>query len=206
MGRNPLTLPGYAEARAALLKATGLGSTQTPPLKAPLDVEGHPIPEPIDPHEEGRPAFLPGGRGSEWHGVEPRRYDDTDAEGFGSGTVDVIYDTAPKGGTVIDVRVISDAAEQIKAWRAAQTIAPVAGGAPQQIVNRMRNRTSLKIQNLHTTDGVWVSHDANLTAFNGWFIASGDDLTLNSTEAVYALSNSVNMIPIALLTEFTQEA
>jgi hypothetical protein len=206
---NPFVpvMPSFAEVREALIKATrGAGFTfQTPPPPPPQTPEGHDIPEPLDTEEEGRPAFIPY-RGGEFHGVEPPAHMVPDAEGYGPGTVDVVYDEQPPGHGAIDVRVISDDKEQLHAWRTNQLLAPAAGNPPQQIASRQRNRTKLKIKNVSTTDGVWIGPAAEVSAFNGYYLAPGDDETLNSTESVYALGNGPNLVAVCVLTEFVQEA
>jgi hypothetical protein len=204
----PVALPSYAELRERLVKATrGAGfPVQTPQPPPPETAEGEPIPEPYDPIAEGRQAYLPY-RGTEMHGVaspDPTVFED--AEGYGPGTVPVVYDETPKGGTVIDVRLVSDSAEQLAAWRVNQFTAPAAGNPPANIASRQRNRTKLQIKNLATVDGVWIGPSAELSAFNGWLLKAGEEVTLSSTETVYALANGANIVPVALLTEFTQEA
>ncbi len=203
----PVTMPGYSEVRERLLKvARGLASTQSPEPLPPVTPEGGVIPEPVDPQMEGRQRYFPY-RGIETHGVpSPDPTVTEDAEGYGKGTVDVVYDETPKGGAVIDVRVISDSAEQLKAWRVNQLTVPPAGNPPAMIASRQRERTKLEIKNMSTTDGMWISPESNVSAFNGYFLAAGASQTLSSTEAVYALSNSAALVPVCMLTEFTQEA
>lgn len=204
MAGNPL-LPSAAQVRSAAIKFLGVASTQTPPLSVPVDQEGAAGVDAIDPRMEGHQAYFDY-RGVETHGVPSPDYQHEDAEGYGPGHVDVIYDEKPKGGSVIDVRVIEDSAEQIAAWRGAQTVAPAAGGAALDIVNRMRNRTKLTLTNNHPTDGVWLGDGPSVSAYNGYYLMPGKDLTLSSTEQVFAISNTANAIPISVLTEYTQEA
>lgn len=203
----PVALPSFSQLREAMVKATkGAGfQFQTPPPPPPVDPEGKKIPAPLEPHEEGRQRYNPY-RGGEFHGVAPGKPIEQDAEGYGSGTIDVVWDETPPGGTVIDVRVISDDAEQLHAWRVNQYVAPPAGNPPVNIANRMRNRTKLQIKNMSATDGLWIGPDPELTAFNGYFIDPGDEVPLSSTEAVYALGNGPNLVPVCLMYEFTQEA
>lgn len=182
-------------------------SFQTPPPPPPVTPEGEDIPEPVEPHEEGRQRYLPY-RGTEMHGVNsPDPTMVPDAEGYGPGTVDVIYDELPQGGTVLDVRVIPpDSAETLAAWRVNQLTAPPAGNPPQNIAGRNRSRTSLKIKNMSATDGIWVGPAAELSAFTGYLIDPHGELTLSSTETVFAVANSANVVAVCTLTEFTQEA
>jgi hypothetical protein len=205
---NPM-LPSFAQVRAAMMKATGGAgfSFQMPPVPPPETPEGERIPDPIDPQAEGRQSYL-AYRGTEMHGVEsPDPTMAPDAEGYGPGTVDVIYDDEPRGGHVLDVRVIPpDSAETLAAWRVNQLTAPPAGNPPQNIAGRNRSRTSLKIKNMSATDGIWVGPTAELSAFNGYLIEPHGDLTLSSTESVFALANSASVVAVCTLSEFTQEA
>jgi hypothetical protein len=200
---NPFVpvMPSFTELREGFMRVTkGAGAQfQTPPPPAPVNPEGETIPAPQDPQEEGRQRYL-AYRGIETHGVIAT--DSTmvpDAEGYGPGTVDVVYDETPKGGATID-------AEQLHAWRVNQLTAPAAGNPAQQIASRARNRTKLQIKNMSPTDGLWIGPAAELTAFNGYLIDAGDEVTLSSTEQVFALANGPNMVAVCVLTEFTQVA
>lgn len=204
----PVAMPSWPELREALQKTLrGAGTAyQTPPPPPPETPEGAPIPEPVEPHTEGRQRYLPY-RGTEFHGVEsPDPTMREDAEGYGAGTVDVVYDESPKGGTILDVRVIADDAEQLQSWFANQFTAPPAGNPPQQIVSRQRSRTALTIKNMSNTDAVWLGPDASVSAFASYRLDPGQDLSLSSTEAVYALANGPNLVPVCVLMEFTQKA
>jgi hypothetical protein len=208
MATNPLIgpLPSWGQVREAAIKALRAPDSRTPPPPPPQDVEGDPIPEPLDPLMEGRQAFNPY-RGTEFHGVEnPDGRQIPDAEGYGPGTVDVIYDEEPKAGTIIPVRVVTDAAVQIKAWRAFQTLAPAAGNPPAQIVGQDRSRQSVKVKNMSTTDDLWVGSDANLSAFNGYRVTPDDELSMGTTEAVYATGNGPGACPVCIVTEYSLEA
>jgi hypothetical protein len=206
MARNPI-MPAYVDWRELLMKATkGAGfQFQTPPPPPPQTAEGRDIPEPDQPDMEGRPAYLPY-RGNEMHGVEPPPAMTPEPQGYGAGTVDVVYDETPPGHGVIDVRVITDDKEQLHDWRSNQLLAPAAGNPPQGIASRQRNRTKLQIKNVSTTDGLWIGPNAEVSAFNGYYLAPGEDVTLNSTESVFALGNGPNLVPVCVLTEFTQQA
>jgi hypothetical protein len=204
----PVALPSWPQFREALQKSLrGAGTAyQTPPPPPPQTPEGKDIPEPVDPQTEGRQRYF-AYRGTETHGVEspdPTLFED--AEGYGAGTIDVVYDETPKGGTVLDVRVIADDAEQLQSWLANQFVAPPAGNPPQMIVSRQRNRTALKVKNMSPTDSVWLGPDANVSAFASYRLDPGEDLTLSSTEAVFALANGPNLVPVCVLSEFTQPA
>lgn len=204
----PVALPSFGQVREAVVRATrgaGFSVTTTPP-PLPETAEGEPIAAPSDPVMEGRQPYFPY-RGTETHGVvSPDPTVLEDAEGYGPGTVDVIYDESPKGGTVIDVRVISDSAEQLAAWRVNQFTAPAVGNPPIGIASRQRNRTKLEIKNLSDVVGVWIGPEAELSAFNGYYLGPGEDVTLSSTEPVYALANGPDPVAVCLLSEFTQEA
>jgi hypothetical protein len=204
----PVAMPSWPEFRAALQGALrGAGTQyQTPAPPPPVTPEGEEIPGAVDPQMEGRQRYLPY-RGTEMHGVpSPDPTVHEDAEGYGAGTVDVVYDEKPKGGTILDVRVIADDAEQLQSWLANQFTAPPAGNPPQMIVSRQRNRTALKIKNMSNTDAVWVGPDANVSAFASYRLDPSDELSLSSTEAVYALANGPNLVPVCVLSEYTQPA
>lgn len=204
----PVALPSWPQVRETLIRTMrGAGvQFQTPPPPPPEDPEGKPVPEPLDPQAEGRQPYL-AYRGTEMHGVpSPDPTVHEDAEGYGAGTVDVVYDETPKGGTVLDVRIIADDAEQLQAWRANQFTAPPAGNPPQMIVSRQRNRTALTIKNMSPTDAIWIGPTADTSAFGSYRLDAGQDVSLSSTEAVYALGNGPNLVPVCVLVEFTQEA
>jgi hypothetical protein len=209
MPRNPLipvALPSFADYRQALVKA--VGSKSVTKMTPPVDVTGAEAPLPLDPINESRQAYLPY-RGTEMHGVPSPAPYVPDAEGYGDGMVDVRYDDTDKGGTVIDVRVISDSAEQIKAFRTDQFTVP--SDRVIQLMPRARNRTAFKVRNLNQGGNrVWVASDpSSVNVDRGWPIMGNSQESFTTTEALYAIAagpNGDGSVLVAVFTDFTQDA
>jgi hypothetical protein len=196
-------LPSWPQVREAVQK--GIARTQPPPPPEQFrDEPGDVDPSAIEPTMEGQQSFLPY-RGTENHGVPFGSMTDGGPQGFNDGSVAVVYDEPPPPDHVVIVRLVTDAKEEIKAFRTDQSSA---GGFPQAIVNRQRQRTSLKIKHLggNGTPRVWLGEGPELTAMNGYPLDSGGEITISSTEAVYAVSNDplIN-VPLAIWVDFTQD-
>lgn len=198
-------LPSWASIRKFLLESPAIRPSVQTPLSPPVDVTGKPEPPPVMPQEESRLPYIPY-RGSQDHGVPTPSVFHEDAEGYTGGTVDVHYDDKEPGGTVLDVRVISDAVEQISAWRVTQSVCPVMGSAPAQIVNRNRTRSKVTVQNLSQTDGIWISPDTNTSPLTSYFIAAGTSKDFSTTEEIYGMSGTATAVPVAILWEYKKEA
>lgn len=206
MPDNTPHLPSWASIRKFLLESPAIRPSVQTTLSPPVDVTGKAEPPPVTPQEESRLPYIPY-RGSQDHGVPTPSVFHEDAEGYTAGTIDVVhYDDKEPGGTILDVRVISDAAEQISAWRVIQSVCPVAGSAPTQLVNRNRARTKITVENLSQTDGIWISHDTNTSPLTGYFLAAGTSKDFSTTEEIYGVSNTATGVPVALLWEYKKEA
>jgi hypothetical protein len=129
-------------------------------------------------------------------------------EGYTGGTVDVHEDDSTEH--VLPVYVVpnpkGENRETITAFRATQMVAQPAGnGNPVQLAPRNRLRTKLQLSNAAAADGCWISHTPSVNASNGYFLAPGKDVTLSTTEEVYAVSATATPVPVSVLTEFTQK-
>lgn len=207
MARNPLVpgivLPSYAQVRDKARQVMA-GTSVDPVPTAETDIYGNPVEHDIDPVPEGRPPFIPY-RGEQWHGLDPQTIT-TDPQNYGDGTVDVVYDADPAPDHVLNVRVVRDSKEEISAFRVSQTsIGPNATA----IMSRQRNRTKLKIRHLGTSAPVnvrvWIGHNESVNAFNGFPLDPGESLEMTSTEIVYAVSSTSDVIPLAMWSDFTQD-
>lgn len=194
-------LPSFAQVRSALLKA-GVLPADSRKLPPPVDMTGEPVPEPVQPQTEGRPAYN-AWRGGEMHGVVAPVALEPNAEGYGDGTVAVHYDETEEH--VLPVRIVSgDEAETINAWHATQSVAPVAGERPPvQIVPRNRKRTKVRVQNIAAADGAWIGSDGQVSPSNGWWLAPGVSVDLSTTEPIYAVSGTANPVPLGVIIEYT---
>lgn len=200
---NPLvppTLPSWPRVKDAMKK--GMARTQVPPRPETFrDVENDNDPDAVDPIAESRPGYLPY-RGTEFHGVPPKSQWIPDAEGYGDGSVPVVYDDDSGPDHVVNVRVITDSKEEVKAFRVGSS---AVGADARQVVSRQRNRTNLKIRNMHATDRVWLGHNESVSANNGYPLDANAEITVTSTEAVWMVSATVNVVPIAMWSDYTQD-
>ena len=204
---NPLIprLPSYPEVREGVKKF--VAGMQPPPDPEAFTVSGEDAPEAIDPRMEGRAPFFPY-RGEETHGVPATAYDDANPQGYTDGTVGVVYDDDSRKDPVVNVRVISDAKEEIKGFRATQT---AVGNQPAIVVNRQRGRNSLMIKHLGIVGGVgdtrvWLGHDSTVGALNGYPLDPGGEITIASTEAVWMVSNDLGeTAPLAIFTDYVMD-
>lgn len=200
----PPGMPSFAQVRQAAIKAAkGPISTHTDHTP-PVTVEGKDTPKPRDPHMESRQAYFPY-RGVETHGVPSPAPYVPDAEGYTDGLTEVRWDEDEPGGTVLDVRVISDAAEQIRAFRTLQYPLPANTAAPLQIVSRNRARTKITFQNMSAVDGCLIG-GPSVSATTGYYLAPGANKELSTTEEVWGISNTANSPIVSVIMEYTQDA
>jgi hypothetical protein len=214
---NPLvpTLPSWPQLKDAAKK--GLARTQLPPRPELFqDVEGDDDPHAIDPVAEGRPAYNPY-RGSEFHGVEPKERWVPDAEGYGDGTVSVIYDEDTGPEHVVPVRIVSgDEAETFLAFRVDQFIVP--SDRVITLVPRNRQRKTLKVRNLNQGGNrVWVGNTQEIVQYGGaggavhsvgaFPIMGNSSESFNTTEAIFAIAagpNADGSAQVVIYYEFEQ--
>ena len=196
---NPI-LPSFAQLRDATKKFVANtrlpGEAPTPFYDDPNDND----PDAIPPVMEGRGQFIPY-RGTETHGVALGEMTDSGPQGYGDGSVAVMYDAEPPKDHVVSVRIVTDAKEEIKAFRTDRTYA---SSVVTAIVNRNRQRTSVKIKNIGG-GVVLIGHDTTLNAMNGYPLADGAETSFTSTEAIYAVSQDGTTRELAILTDFTQD-
>lgn len=196
----PPALPSWAQVKEATKKF--VANTQVPPRPETFNADEKPDPHAVDPTSaEDYGPFIPY-RGHETHGVPMGEMTDTGPQGYGDGSVGVMYDDDSARDPVVSVRIVTDDKEEIKAFRAGQTSV---GPETRQIVNRMRNRSALKIKNLSVGTRVWIGSDTTLSALNGYPLDGGAEISIASTEAVFAISSTVDVVPLATFMDFTQD-
>lgn len=196
IGGNPMTLPSYSQVKQA---AQQVGAAFKPvPVRA-VTPEGEVLAEPTPPQREGRGPNIPY-RGTNVHGGPDQVGEVTDNV-YGN-YVDVEYEAEPEPDHVVTVRIASNDSEITTNFRSGQTFA---GVAPQMLFNRMRNRTELKIKNIGT-DRVWIGHDESLNAMNGYPLDANAEITISSTEDIWALCSTGNGCTLAFIMTYTQEA
>lgn len=196
---NP-RLPSWPQVR---LRGKQIAAALAPPITTP---EGKPVAPAVDPIPEGRSPYIPY-RGPNVHGgpnTTQAAY--SEPEHYGDGSVAVHWNPPEAPDHIVPVRIIADAKEQITNFRTGQI---PTGDNAQMIVNRNRGRTNLKLKNLSAAGGnaCWIGSDESVNSMSGYRLDGGQELTLSSTEDVWAI-NVVPGAPVILsfLIEYTQQA
>lgn len=143
-------------------------------------------------------------RGQEQHGVPVTHGSEApqDPHAAFMHTVDVenVHELHPP--TPILVRVADKDGTEVHAFR---TISSIADGSVRMIVNRMDNRTKLRIYNLGAVT-VYIGSDSSTSAFNGFPLPanSAEPFALDSTESVYAVSEDGSVCDVRAFVEFVK--
>jgi len=150
---------------------------QTPPER-PDRVK--PVPEKI----EG--IYYPY-RGTENHGVKqpnPEAVDDYyESEHWDDGDVPRVLEPEPEPEPV-PVRVVQETARERLSWRSIQV--PVTD-VKSQVVGRHEKRRNLIIRNPSTSSDVFIAEDQSVSTYTGYLLEQGQEITLRTTEEVYAV-------------------
>lgn len=143
-------------------------------------------------------------RGTESHGVHPT-VDPTNTPGYREDgrpvALPLVPDSEPPAP--LPVRIVNEGGKEFDKWRVATAYA-----IPQasQIVGALRSRTTLRIRNNSETDTVYVSPDSSCSPFTGYPLRPGAELSLNSTDPVYACTDpAVPQVILSVLWEYTVE-
>jgi hypothetical protein len=185
-----------------------------PPPEVFADVAGDDDPDAIDPREEGRGPFLPY-RGNVDHGVPYGDMEDSGPQGYGDGSVGVVYDDPAKKDPVVNVRIVPDDTEQFKAFRV-QTITVMPSQPAMQLLPRMRTRTRAAIQsvvgstcflsdNANMMSGPMVGGPANEFPMASWRMTVGSTFETTSTESIYVFNAGTTATTINVWIEYIQD-
>lgn len=141
-------------------------------------------------------------RGGQQHGVavEGRPWIPKDAEAQ-SWEGEEVYTNEPPPLEPVPVFIVSEAATEIRSWRAWHHIASV---TPSLIVGQNPQRTSVRIRNMDIAGGgtVFISHDSNVSIYSAYPILAGDELRIDTEEEVYcAIEASDDPVELAVLSE-----
>lgn len=154
-----------------------------------------------DPHRESVVGYNFPYRGQEQHGVgvaaEPWIPQDGDAESW-EGRTDYAPDETEI--TPVPVRIVNDSSGEIRQWRALQTDAD---GAPRLISGRNEAMARVQVANLSATatDVVYIGPDITVSRFSGYPVTPGVPVTINTTGAVYAITDGSITVTVAVLIE-----
>jgi hypothetical protein len=143
-------------------------------------------------------------RGMVDHGVPDNNGEPTDEAHYWTGRPVEYVENPDEEPVPIPVRVVrGETGREIKAFSTMQL--PLNVGAPQQVAGRNERRSLLKIRNIVGSAGaVFIGNDPSLNAGMGYPLAAGEELTLTTTEPVYAFTNTAAVV-VSVLWEFTKE-
>lgn len=137
-------------------------------------------------------------RGTEAHGVEPTE-DPTNIPGWNSESIPVPVEIETPDPDPIPVRIVSgESAQEFKRWRVATEYASPEG---RRIVNALDTRTILKVRNSSDAVTVFVGPDESVSAFTGYPLGPGQEITLTTTEDVWGIA--AEQVLISVLYEYT---
>lgn len=165
-----------------------------------------PADEPLTPRVDVYAnGAMPGGRGTEQHGVTAPYSTQSDPEPYDVHGYDaVVMDPPPHRPEPILVTVVHDEtdAPEIKTWRVLNTTAT--NIQANRIVGQDRARTNLTVKNGSTTAVLWVGHNESVSAnMNGFPIPPGASQTFGHTEDVWAITDTADVTPIFAIVEYT---
>ena len=147
-------------------------------------------------------TVLPGGRGTELHGVpfsgEPRL-----VEAWEEGDP-VEVPTEPPAPEPVPVRVVSESTRELRRFRTFRAFAPL--NIPAEVVGQSDRRSKAKVQNMGT-ETVWVGDTpGTANAMHGFPLAVGAAFETTAETPIYAsCATGTDSQPLAVFTEFATE-
>lgn len=142
-------------------------------------------------------------RGQEYHGVNPDLGGppaDLNADVFDQSMV--IAPQADKDQPDIrpvPVHVVNLSSREIRSFRTDQI--PVST-TPMMLVGRDPNRTSLMVKNTDQANSIYISDNANANAVTGYPVGPGVEVSLGTSEAIYAVASTAP-VNVAVLAEMS---
>lgn len=167
----------------------------------PQEVDDGPNPSfLVEPIAEEFPGQVYPYRGTESHGVDQAFTPEPSPDEWEGGSV-VIDTTPPEPEKVQPVRIVEKTSTEYDSWSVTRDNV---ADAPVMIVGRNRRRKQVTIRNLHAADTLMIgTANSSSLAGTGFPIPAGTERVISATEPVWAVSVTVNQIPVAMLTEFT---
>jgi hypothetical protein len=143
-------------------------------------------------------------RGAVDHGVPYAEVEPTDEAHYHSGRpVEFLPEDTTDDVAPIAVRVVGSGTREIKQFRVFRS--NVAPGNFTGLVGRDSTRSSIKIRNIGA-ETVYIGDSMGVTNLSGYPLATDAELSLNTTDAVYAAVASAAAVngEVAVLVEFAQ--
>lgn len=174
--------------------------TSNPPERSRRDT-------PIELHEEG--VNFPY-RGVEQHGVPYDHEIPEELEGSPSKEdLDLVlpphYAPRPHRPQPVPVTVITAGVSERRLWQADQFgVTDGTANGPLMIVGRQDTRHYVTIRNMDATNPVYIGNSPSVTANTGYQIpAGGTTNRMYTTEAIYAVTGSGNVVQISVMWEYS---
>lgn len=145
-------------------------------------------------------------RGQEYHGVDPNLAGpppDINENVFdGTMQVPVKQEKPDEFMRPVPVRIVKNN-DQWETTQFRTTQAPV-GPIPVRVANHMKARTSLIVKNdaAAGTAGIYISSEQNPAAPNSFLLSPQQQLTINGTNAVYAMSADASTSNLSIYHEY----
>lgn len=116
----------------------------------------------------------------------------------------VEYEAEERLPEPVPVRIVSESAKELRKWRHTNEFVD---STQRRIVGAWDKRTTLKIANQGPAT-VFIAPDSNVSAMNGYPLAAGKDISLTTTDDVWAIvvDDTETDAHVAVLMEYTVEA
>ena len=127
-------------------------------------------------------------RGNVDHGVPGPDVESTDEAHYHMGRP-VEYEDEPKPIDAVPVRIVGQSSREIRRFHVGNHI--IDNTQVRQIAPRGESRLSVKIANLSADQTIFIGPDATISAYAGGYpIGPGKDISLVSTEPIYAVGTA----------------
>ena len=157
--------------------------------------------EPVEPQKERVAGTVFPYRGVENHGVapnqEPPAYiddqwpEDTEAPHYEPGPTD--YDPLP-------VKIVQESSNERMMFRTNQM--PVKANEPTPILSRQDARRNVTIRLPSLSNSIWIGPDENVNRVTGYQLEADRELTLRTTEEVWAIGDGTNSSTALVIWEY----
>lgn len=143
-------------------------------------------------------------RGMEPHGVEPTATYEPPQDYSSEVDEHQDYESEIEPETPVPVYVVQRGGRELRRFRATRAFASENTKQPSMVVGGDSLRRKVTIVNMHATDAIWVGHDQNSASpMHGFPVAAGQSWETDSNDsAIWAVSNTVNLVALAVKTEY----
>lgn len=157
--------------------------------------------EPITPEPDKTVGTVFPYRGVENHGVKPNQEPPAYVDDqWPEDTEEPHYVPGPTEEDPLPVKIVQESSNERMMWRVNQM--PVFADRPTPILGRQDSRRNVTVRLPSLSNGCWLGPDENVNRVTGYQLEAGMEITLRTTEEIWAIGDGTNATTVAVLWEY----